>query len=105
MHKRDVSCFVLDLVIPVGLIFQDQFDYLPTLSLYLGSLLSQVAVLLVDTQGAFDNQSTVKDCATIFALSTMISSVEVSLLPFHFCLCEPCGQGFVAFPLDYLVSS
>ena len=37
----------------------------------------QVAVLLMDTQGAFDNQSTVKDCATIFALSTMITSVQV----------------------------
>lgn len=32
----------------------------------------------MDTQGAFDSQSTVKDCATIFALSTMISSVQVS---------------------------
>ena len=41
------------------------------------SLCLQVTVLLMDTQGAFDNQSTVKDCATIFALSTMISSVEV----------------------------
>ncbi len=39
--------------------------------------LIQVVVLLMDTQGAFDNQSTVKDCATIFALSTMVSSVEV----------------------------
>ncbi|ELT99524.1 hypothetical protein CAPTEDRAFT_108499, partial [Capitella teleta] len=37
----------------------------------------KVAVLLMDTQGAFDSQSTVKDCATIFALSTMISSVQV----------------------------
>ena len=36
-----------------------------------------MAVLLMDTQGAFDNQSTVKDCATIFALSTMITSVQV----------------------------
>ena len=34
-------------------------------------------MLLLDTQGAFDNQSTVKDCATIFALSTMITSVQV----------------------------
>ena len=33
----------------------------------------------MDTQGAFDNQSTVKDCATIFALSTMVSSVQVIL--------------------------
>uniref|UniRef100_A0A7N9IEL4 Atlastin GTPase 3 n=1 Tax=Macaca fascicularis TaxID=9541 RepID=A0A7N9IEL4_MACFA len=30
----------------------------------------KVAVVLMDTQGAFDSQSTVKDCATIFALST-----------------------------------
>lgn len=37
----------------------------------------KVAVLLMDTQGAFDSQSTVKDCATIFALSTMTSSVQV----------------------------
>lgn len=42
-----------------------------TLSLF------QVAVLLVDTQGAFDSQSTIKDCATVFALSTMTSSVQV----------------------------
>ena len=40
----------------------------------------QVAVLLLDTQGAFDNQSTVKDCATVFALSTMLSSLQVSTL-------------------------
>ncbi|XP_016102613.1 atlastin-2-like isoform X2 [Sinocyclocheilus grahami] len=38
---------------------------------------SRVAVLLLDTQGAFDSQSTVKDCATLFALSTMTSSVQV----------------------------
>ncbi|KAJ8002153.1 hypothetical protein DPEC_G00176870 [Dallia pectoralis] len=38
---------------------------------------SQVAVLLIDTQGAFDSQSTIKDCATLFALSTMTSSVQV----------------------------
>uniref|UniRef100_A0A669EXX8 Atlastin GTPase 2 n=1 Tax=Oreochromis niloticus TaxID=8128 RepID=A0A669EXX8_ORENI len=37
----------------------------------------QVAVLLVDTQGAFDSQSTIKDSATVFALSTMTSSVQV----------------------------
>ena len=36
-----------------------------------------VAVVLMDTQGAFDSSSTVKDCATIFALSTMTSSVQV----------------------------
>lgn len=37
----------------------------------------QIAVLLLDTQGAFDSHSTVKDCATVFALSTMVSSVQV----------------------------
>ncbi|XP_037072129.1 atlastin-like isoform X3 [Pollicipes pollicipes] len=37
----------------------------------------EVVILLMDTQGAFDSQSTVKDCATVFALSTMISSVQV----------------------------
>jgi atlastin len=31
----------------------------------------------MDTQGAFDSQSTVKDCARVFALSLMISSVHV----------------------------
>jgi atlastin len=37
----------------------------------------QVAVILMDTQGAFDSQSTVRDCATVFALSTMTSSVQI----------------------------
>ncbi|XP_015905795.1 atlastin-1 [Parasteatoda tepidariorum] len=41
----------------------------------------EVAVLLLDTQGAFDSASTVKDCATVFALSTMISSIQVYNLP------------------------
>ncbi|GAB6021766.1 hypothetical protein CHUAL_004344 [Chamberlinius hualienensis] len=36
-----------------------------------------IAVILLDTQGAFDSESTVKDCATVFALSTMVSSVQV----------------------------
>lgn len=31
----------------------------------------------MDTQGTFDSQSTVKDCATVFALSTMLSSVQI----------------------------
>ena len=47
------------------------------LSPLIPSLYFQVAILLLDTQGAFDNQSTVKDSATIFALSTMIASVQV----------------------------
>ncbi|XP_073343028.1 atlastin-3 [Pagrus major] len=38
---------------------------------------TEVAVVLMDTQGAFDYQSTVKDCATIFALSTMTSSIQI----------------------------
>ncbi|KAK3739927.1 hypothetical protein QZH41_015972, partial [Actinostola sp. cb2023] len=37
----------------------------------------EVVVLLMDTQGAFDSTSTVKDCATIFALSTMTCSTQV----------------------------
>lgn len=41
---------------------------------------SQVAVLLMDTQGTFDSQSTLRDSATVFALSTMISSMQVRLL-------------------------
>lgn len=40
-------------------------------------LILQVAVLLMDTQGAFDSESTVRDCATVFALSTMTSSVQI----------------------------
>ncbi|PIK60902.1 putative atlastin-2 [Apostichopus japonicus] len=36
----------------------------------------EIAVMLLDTQGAFDTESTVKDCATVFALSTMVSSVQ-----------------------------
>lgn len=37
----------------------------------------RVAIILLDTQGTFDSQSTVKDCATVFALSTMLSSVQI----------------------------
>ncbi|XP_021191929.3 atlastin isoform X2 [Helicoverpa armigera] len=37
----------------------------------------KVAIVLLDTQGAFDSESTVRDCATIFALSTMLSSVLI----------------------------
>ena len=38
---------------------------------------NEVAVLLMDTQGAFDLELTVKDCTTVLALSTMTSSVQV----------------------------
>ncbi|XP_026332846.1 atlastin [Hyposmocoma kahamanoa] len=37
----------------------------------------KVAIVLLDTQGAFDSESTVRDCATVFALSTMLSSVQL----------------------------
>ena len=37
----------------------------------------EVAVALVDTQGSFDKNSTERDCATVFALSLMTSSVLV----------------------------
>ena len=35
----------------------------------------EVAVLLMDTQGAFDCEDTVKDSAIIFALSLLMSSI------------------------------
>jgi atlastin len=37
---------------------------------------SNVAVVLMDTQGAFDSEYTVRDSATVFALSTMTSSIQ-----------------------------
>ncbi|KAJ6217508.1 hypothetical protein RDWZM_008665 [Blomia tropicalis] len=37
----------------------------------------EVAIVLMDTQGAFDSEYTVKDSATVFALSTMTSSIQV----------------------------
>lgn len=44
----------------------------------------KVAVLLMDTQGTFDSQSTLRDSATVFALSTMISSIQVWHKIIHF---------------------
>ncbi|CAH0592822.1 unnamed protein product [Chrysodeixis includens] len=37
----------------------------------------KVAVLLMDTQGTFDTESTIAENSTIFALSTLISSVQI----------------------------
>ncbi|XP_028029968.1 atlastin-like [Bombyx mandarina] len=37
----------------------------------------KVAVVLMDTQGTFDNSSTVRDSSTIFALSTLLSSIQI----------------------------
>jgi atlastin-3 len=37
----------------------------------------EVAVLLMDTQGAFDSEYTIRDSATVFALSTMTSSIQI----------------------------
>lgn len=36
----------------------------------------KVAIILLDTQGIFDDQSSVRDCTTIFALSMLLSSVQ-----------------------------
>ncbi|XP_031633739.1 atlastin-like [Contarinia nasturtii] len=36
----------------------------------------KIAIILIDTQGIFDHQSTPKESTTIFALSTMLSSVQ-----------------------------
>ncbi|RZC42284.1 GBP domain containing protein, partial [Asbolus verrucosus] len=37
----------------------------------------EVAIILLDTQGSFDNSATITECATIFGLSTLISSVQI----------------------------
>ncbi|CAG2113126.1 unnamed protein product, partial [Medioppia subpectinata] len=36
----------------------------------------EMAIVLMNTQGAFDSEYTVRDSATVFALSTMISSIQ-----------------------------
>lgn len=37
----------------------------------------EVGIMLMDTQGCFDNTTTMQDNVTIFALSTMLSSVQI----------------------------
>jgi atlastin len=37
----------------------------------------EVAIILMDTQGSFDNLTTITNCATIFALSVLLSSVQI----------------------------
>ena len=37
----------------------------------------QAVILLMDTQGTFDNQSTVHESSTVFALSTLLSSLQI----------------------------
>lgn len=36
----------------------------------------RVAIILMDTQGLFDNESTMNDCISIFAISMLLSSVQ-----------------------------
>lgn len=38
---------------------------------------NKIAIILLDTQGVYDGESTVKDCTFIFALSSLISSVQI----------------------------
>jgi hypothetical protein len=40
-------------------------------------VLFQLAVVLLDTQGTFDNQTSMKENTFIFALSTLLSSVQI----------------------------
>ncbi|KDR14875.1 atlastin-like [Zootermopsis nevadensis] len=37
----------------------------------------QVAVILMDTQGAFSKESSMQECTIVFALSTLLSSVQI----------------------------
>jgi atlastin len=37
----------------------------------------QLAIVLLDTQGTFDNQTSMKENTFIFALSTLLSSVQI----------------------------
>lgn len=62
----------------------------------------------MDTQGAFDSSSTVKECATVFALSTMLSSIQVTInfnyLLYYFLvtLNVACANKFLNFVILYI---
>lgn len=43
----------------------------------------KLAVLLMDTQGMFDNETTMTLTAQIFGLSTLVSSFQVSSIALH----------------------
>lgn len=45
--------------------------------LYDYSASEKIAIILLDTQGVFDNSTTTKECVGIFSLSTLLSSVQV----------------------------
>jgi len=38
---------------------------------------NEIGIMLIDTQGSFDGSSSMKGCATIFALSTLVSSIQI----------------------------
>ena len=69
--------FVAALIIPWSTVIKTGLFNNLFWTIYEVVLFQQIAVLLMDTQGSFDSSSTVKDCATIFALSTMTSSIQV----------------------------
>jgi len=37
---------------------------------------TNVAVILIDSQGAKDHESSIQDCVQLFALSTLVSSIQ-----------------------------
>ncbi|KAL5276426.1 ATL2.2 family protein [Megaselia abdita] len=43
----------------------------------------KIAIVLLDTQGVFDNKTSTKNCSLIFGLSTLLSSVQIYNLSGH----------------------
>ncbi|KAJ3619860.1 hypothetical protein MTP99_005512 [Tenebrio molitor] len=58
----------------------------------------EVAIILMDTQGSFDNETTITNCATIFGLSALLSSVQIYNLKENIKQCDlshlECFSGF-----------